>query len=65
MVKNLVLSIDKIGIKLTDANFPTAINPWFKRGGYWGNGTGAGVFYFNRATGNAYSHGSARLILAP
>jgi len=64
------LIIDKIGTKLFNANFATAVNPWFKRGGNWNNGANAGVMTFNRDNGNAnsnyghaYSSGSFRVVV--
>ena len=39
-------------------------NPWFKRGGNFNNGTGAGVLYFNRNNGNANSNNGSRVVLA-
>ena len=35
------------------ANFPFADYPWFRRGGYCGNGSNAGVFNFNDCHGHA------------
>ena len=41
--------------------------PWLLRGGGCGNGSGAGVFYFNFANlaGGAYTNGSFRLVMSP
>ena len=44
--------------------FPNASNPFFGRGGYCNDGTGAGVFYFNDLNGNSLSSGSFRPVLA-
>ena len=38
--------------------------PWFKRGGYYGNGAGAGVFYSDYNDGSANSY-SSRLVITP
>ena len=46
------------------AVFPTATAPWFYRGGYFGNGSLAGVFGFNRAAGTANISYASRLVLA-
>ena len=46
------------------ANFPTATNPWVDRGGNFSSGSGAGVFLFARASGNAHSNGGFRVVLA-
>ena len=46
------------------AYFATPTYPWFRRGGHYANGSGAGVFYFARYGGGAGSSGSARLVLA-
>ena len=59
-----ILSVDKIGIKSINANFATPTNPWVKRGGSWNNGTGAGLFNFNRNNGHANNNNSARSVLA-
>ncbi len=37
--------------------------PWFARGGFYGNGASAGVFYFSRNAGGANSSLSFRLVL--
>ena len=58
------LTTGKIEFKLQNANFPTATNPWVKRGGNFNNGTGAGVFNFNRDNGNANSNNGFRVVLA-
>ncbi len=44
------------------ANFVSAGYPWFLRGGSFGNGSSAGVFYYNRfiSSGASYSGGSSR-----
>ena len=46
------------------AGFVNSINPWFKRGGNYGNGTYAGVFYFSINDGNSYSNYSSRLVIS-
>ena len=46
------------------AYFPISGYPWFSRGGYYGNGTSAGVFYFGTSNGGAYDSGSARAVLS-
>ena len=48
------------------AYFPTAAYPWVARGGdfYDGSGSGAGVFSFIRAYGNADSSSGFRVVLA-
>ena len=38
--------------------------PWFKRGGYYDNGSNAGVFYFGIYSGGAGSYYSWRVVLA-
>ena len=43
--------------------FPHSGPSWFLRGGRAGNGSGAGVFSFNRAWGDAYSHSGSRVAL--
>ena len=46
------------------ANFPYSSISWFDRGGYCGNGTNAGVFYFNNSYGGADSYVSARAVVS-
>ena len=46
------------------ARFSTSAYPWFYRGGYFGNGSLAGVFGFGRAGGIAGSYHASRLVLA-
>ena len=46
------------------AVFPTATAPWFYRGGYFGDGSLAGVFCFHRAGGGANVYSALRLVLA-
>ena len=46
------------------AVFPTATAPWFYRGGYFGDGSLAGVFCFHRAGGGANGYSALRLVLA-
>ena len=43
--------------------FVYSSNPWFYRGGYYNNGSGAGAFYFSYNSGRANSHISFRLVL--
>ena len=46
------------------AYFLDSSNPIFKRGGYYNNGSGAGIFRFNGGIGNSYSYNSFRMCLA-
>ena len=46
------------------ATFPTTINPWISRGGYFDSGSGVGVFYFDVSHGYTSSYGSFRIVLA-
>ena len=46
------------------AGFVNSINPWFMRGGNYGNGRYAGVFYFSINDGNSYSNYSSRLVIS-
>ena len=43
--------------------FPYSSIPFFRRGGHYSNGTGAGVFYFDIDDGNSYSIYSFRPVL--
>ena len=43
--------------------FPHTSSPFFLRGGAYGNGTSAGVFYFYSNTGDSYSGSSFRPVL--
>ena len=43
--------------------FPSLHVPFFIRGGYWWGGTGAGLFYFYRYSGNSDSHNGFRAVL--
>ena len=45
------------------AHFPCSGYSWFKRGGYYGGSSSAGVFYFVSADGSANGGGSARAAL--
>ena len=45
------------------AYFPYSSSPWFLRGGYYGNGSFAGVLGFDSYAGDAVSGGSARAAL--
>ena len=45
------------------AYFVSARNPWFRRGGYNGNGAHAGAFHFDNANGSAGGSGSFRVVL--
>ena len=46
------------------AYFPYSSDSWFLRGGYYVNGTFAGVFYFRSGTGGDLSSYSARAVLS-
>ena len=46
------------------AYFPYSSDSWFIRGGSYGNGTAAGVFYFYNVNGNSLSYYSARAVLS-
>ncbi len=46
------------------AIFPAATYPWVHRGGGFYNGSGAGVFFFRRAFGDAFSGYGFRVVLA-
>ena len=43
--------------------FPDTSDPFFARGGYYNNGTSAGVFYFDCYNGDGYSNSSFRPVL--
>ena len=43
--------------------FPNTSYPFFKRGGIYGDGTNAGVFYFTYGNGDSYSSSSFRPVL--
>ena len=43
--------------------FPDTSDPFFSRGGYYSNGTGAGVFCFDCYNGDSYSNASFRPVL--
>ena len=45
------------------SNFPYTSSPFFIRGGVYGNGTDAGVFYFNNYDGGSNSSNSFRPVL--
>ena len=45
------------------SNFPDTSAPFFVRGGYYSNGSRAGVFYFNDSSGNSRSSYSFRPVL--
>ena len=45
------------------SNFPYTSTPFFKRGGYYNNGAGAGVFYFSNSNGISYGGDSFRPVL--
>ena len=45
-----------------NANFVGSSYPWFRRGGYFGDGDNAGVFYFG--TGGGYTSGGFRVALS-
>ena len=38
-------------------------NPWVDRGGFYYDGTSAGVFHFHNYTGNSHNNGSFRVVL--
>ncbi len=40
-------------------------NPWFNRGGYYGDSSVAGQFFFSRSTGDAHINYTSRLVLTP
>ena len=45
-------------------SFPYFSESWFLRGGNYGSGTNAGVFYFYNYYGSGFSYGSARAVLS-
>ena len=45
------------------AYFVSDSNPWFVRGGNYGNGANAGAFGFHNSYGSAYTNSSARAVL--
>ncbi len=47
------------------AYFVSRGGPWFRRGGYYGDATGAGVFSADHGNGNSVSSYSCRLAFAP
>ena len=46
------------------ASFPNSSSSWFIRGGYYNDGTNAGVFYFGSVNGGVNSYYSARAVLS-
>ena len=46
------------------AYFPNSSEPWFVRGGYYGDGINAGVFDFSSSSGGAYLGNSARAVVS-
>ena len=46
------------------AYFPSSSYSWFLRGGFYSNGTHAGVFNFNKGVGGGASDSSARAVLS-
>ena len=46
------------------ADFPFSSRPWFRRGGSYGSGTNAGVFYFGNSLGGDFNPDSARAVLS-
>ena len=46
------------------ASFAYSTYPWFIRGGYYDNGSAAGVFNFHYYGGNAYGNYSSRAVLS-
>ena len=47
-----------------NAGFVFSFYPWFGRGGYYGNGDNAGVFYFSIGDGEAGTHDGFRVVLS-
>jgi len=47
-----------------NASFVSSFAPWFIRGGYYDNGTNAGVFNFNYLDGDSFSYNSSRLVIS-
>ena len=45
-------------------DFVDTLNPWFVRGGYYGNGTSAGVFYSNISIGDSHANISSRFVIS-
>ncbi len=45
------------------SNFVSSDTPFFQRGGFYGNGSNAGVFYSYGNGGGAYNYGSFRVVL--
>ncbi len=45
--------------------FVDLYSSWFDRGGYWPDGTSAGVFAFSHFNGNNFSNTSFRIVLTP
>ena len=43
--------------------FPALTDQFFLRGGFWGDGSGAGLFYFSRLNGNSSYNGGFRAVL--
>ena len=43
----------------------SASSPWFDRGGYYGGGSDAGLFYTSDSSGSASSNGAFRVALVP
>lgn len=42
---------------------PYSSSPWFVRGGFAGNGTGAGLFHVGSTAGGAFPHGGSRVVI--
>ena len=47
------------------AYFVDSSSIWFYRGGYWGFGTGSGIFAFDNDSGTTATYGSFRIVLTP
>ncbi|MDO4369574.1 MAG: hypothetical protein Q4C29_03455, partial [bacterium] len=45
------------------AFFPLSSSSWFMRGGYYGAGSNAGLFCFDRSSGRAIDNFSARAVV--
>ena len=45
--------------------FVESLGPWFARGGYYGDGSGAGLFDASYGNGHAYFYNAIRVALAP
>ena len=52
------------GTRTVDNTFFVSSNPWVDRGGNYNNGSGAGVFNFNRNNGWGNTNNSFRSVLS-